>query len=795
MNHTASRTKPRLGQASLKVKIPSQFMASVAVLGLAMLTGTFNASMSQGAERRRAHENGQSAQSAAKTDDAQPLTVADSIEMTHFIDPPENGDAVHPKFSPDGKSFLIVTEKGDLDSNLREYALVIYITNEPQAKPIQVAVFRSSSNRDGISQAKWLTDESIAFVGENPGEVSQVYVVNCGTLKIRKLTSDALGVVAYDVTRDATIVIYTAHWGGNEAEMIHKDRHGFAITDERLSELTSGEWRRPTTVFQTYVLNTSNGKVRAVHGGPFGARFWVLKLWLSPDGRYAITERPVFPIPESWEAYEGWVGIESHNLRVSARSKFQFGAISEGILVSTDTGDTTPLTDAPAGSRFSVVWSSDSRSAIVGDTYLPLENNGNQELVRRRALSVVAEFSIPSRLFRRIAEIPKKQLWSLEGGTRVDTFIVRTREESRLLPTLVYRREGDKWVEDSKGHATGETHPDVRITQALDRWPKVAIIDSTTHQQRVVSDPNPQFQHRRFGRVQTIHWIGKLGEAWVGGLVYPTNYAPATRYPLVIQTHGFDPGRFLLDGSFTTAMVAQELANKGIAVLLIGETPLDEEVSQKPEEGKAYVSAYESAVDHLDKLGIIDCSRVGLIGFSRTSYHVKYALTHSRYNFMAATAAEGIDFGYWQYIAEADLAIYTGAYQNMYSGPPWERNWKPWMEHSVTFNFEKIHAPLRLEADDNPGAILNEWETFAALRLLNKPVDLIFIPHGDHPLLKPWERMTSQQGDVDWFVFWLKGEEDPDPVKAGQYARWRELRTLQQDNDTKLYGQVCSGVH
>jgi hypothetical protein len=29
---------------------------------------------------------------------------------------------------------------------------------------------------------------------------------------------------------------------------------------------------------------------------------------------------------------------------------------------------------------------------------------------------------------------------------------------------------------------------------------------------------------------------------------------------------------------------------------------------------------------------------------------------------------------------------------------------------------------------------------------------------------------------VDWFCFWLKGEEDPDPAKASQYARWRELR-------------------
>jgi len=35
---------------------------------------------------------------------------------------------------------------------------------------------------------------------------------------------------------------------------------------------------------------------------------------------------------------------------------------------------------------------------------------------------------------------------------------------------------------------------------------------------------------------------------------------------------------------------------------------------------------------------------------------------------------------------------------------------------------------------------------------------------------------VSQQGNVDWFVFWLKGEEDPASGKREQYARWRKLR-------------------
>jgi len=43
--------------------------------------------------------------------------------------------------------------------------------------------------------------------------------------------------------------------------------------------------------------------------------------------------------------------------------------------------------------------------------------------------------------------------------------------------------------------------------------------------------------------------------------------------------------------------------------------------------------------------------------------------------------------------------------------------------------------------------------------------------------------VASQGGSVDWFRFWLQDYEDPDPAKAEQYARWRELRKLQEQND------------
>ena len=76
---------------------------------------------------------------------------------------------------------------------------------------------------------------------------------------------------------------------------------------------------------------------------------------------------------------------------------------------------------------------------------------------------------------------------------------------------------------------------------------------------------------------------------------------------------------------------------------------------------------------------------------------------------------------------------------------------------------------------------------------MGKPVEWIYIPDGLHPLQKPLERIASQEGNVDWFRFWLKGEEDSDPGKADQYRYWRELRDLQESQSTAKPNLILHG--
>ena len=99
---------------------------------------------------------------------------------------------------------------------------------------------------------------------------------------------------------------------------------------------------------------------------------------------------------------------------------------------------------------------------------------------------------------------------------------------------------------------------------------------------------------------------------------------------------------------------------------------------------------------------------------------------------------------------------------------------------------DKINAPMLLQSISDP---IGEYEIYSGLQWLKKPVEWENLyPEGTHELVQPQQKYFSEQSVVDWYCFWLKGEEDPDPAKAEQYKRWRELRKAYLENERKPAG-------
>jgi dipeptidyl aminopeptidase/acylaminoacyl peptidase len=414
-----------------------------------------------------------------------------------------------------------------------------------------------------------------------------------------------------------------------------------------------------------------------------------------------------------------------------------------------------------------------------------LDVEDQAELRSRRSNKFVVEIKLPSREFVKIAKEELRPIrWDAE--TDVVQFQVRQDEsQADSAPQSVfYRRTGEIWVKLLNAPAgVTDTLPDIRVEQGLNLPPQIAAVDAKTKRKVTLLDLNPQFAGLQFGKVEEINWKDGTGQPVSGGLYLPPGYVAGKKYPLVIQTHGFDSHGFVIDGDHISASAAQPLASKGIVVLQMNDIFYDSlDTTQEPERS---MSAYENAVKYLDEKGIIDRSRVGLVGFSRTCLYVKYTLTHSSQHFAAAIVAEGFDAGYWQYFVFGNMASnWDSEEESVIGAPPFGEGLLLWLERSPGFLLDKVRTPLQIQAFE-PGSVLSEWQWFSGLKRLGKPVDFLYLPTGDHILVKPWDRMISQEGTLDWFCFWLKGEEDPDPAKAAQYTRWRELRKLQGQNEKR----------
>jgi len=348
-----------------------------------------------------------------------------------------------------------------------------------------------------------------------------------------------------------------------------------------------------------------------------------------------------------------------------------------------------------------------------------------------------------------------------------------------------YKRERDVWVktiEDLANVNSNEATVEVSVDVGPNSPPKIVATNRATQERTLVRDLNPEFKHLTIGTVESVLFRASDGHEVKAGIFFPPNFSVGRKYPLVIQTHGWKSKEFYITGPFESAFAARPLAARGILVI-----QLDEDYSRLQTAGEVPYEAasYVGAIDYLLSRNLIDGKRIGVIGFSRTGLAVEYALIDSKYHFTAATLADTSDLGYFRYLAFLNTNYGNSAdNERINGGPPFGEGLRSWLNVSPDFNLDKIETPVRIEAY-RPGSLFFCWEWFTGLSRLGKPVELIYMPDADHGLVKPWNRLVSQQGNVDWFDFWLNGHEDPDPAKREQYQRWRELRKLQQAQDAE----------
>jgi hypothetical protein len=709
--------------------------------------------------------------------------------------------------SPDGQRYLIRLAYGDVKHNGVWMDLLTGRLDslDAAAHPRRcVHLFTTGLGSPTSSQSadadptpanfiRWLDDTHIAFLWSDSHTHRQVMSVDLKNCKRSFLTASPTDVFSF-ASRGAGTLLVNAQIPRPDGNSRQLWARGFTVKDSSDGfSILNGEIDGANLVglnFENHWFILSHGATRAVEIA--GNRVDVSnplfrELSVSPSGRYAIVSVAPTTTPHDWAGYQdpSLQGLLKVNETSTIRTPLSYA------LIDLRTGTDSPLWNSPKPSRCQVRWSPEGDTILLAPTFLPQSADSPAGLRGTAA----AELDVRTGRYRVLpldmsGRTVVSAEWSSPNSIQIDT----TDELGADPQTQRFTRDHGVWqatrtADLPLGAPTRASPIHIEIRQSLNSPPKIFGVDARSGAESLILDTNPHLLERfKLGRVERLSGTLPNQKQWIGQLIYPADYQPGKHYPLVIQSlygHGFGPEEFTLDGfwgangmglgpSANAAYPGQLLATRNIAVLQLAVVHRSSGVG----EAEDYQLAFETLAEQLSASGLADRNKIALDGFSRNGYWVEYTLSHSKFPFAAAIAADNYDPSYIQ----SALTNWRKDDEQVNGAPAFGDGLQQWLKRTPGFNAEHIRTPLRMIGQSaGVEVIMSKWEIYSRLHYLKKPVEMYLMPEADtHPSHRPQspkQILAIQEGVLDWFSFWLSGREDPHPLKIDQYSRWRTFRT------------------
>jgi dipeptidyl aminopeptidase/acylaminoacyl peptidase len=705
------------------------------------------------------------------------------------------------RISPDGKRVAYLVKSANLDSNENDYALYV----EDLSKHGLVANAPLITTLDA-AQLTWIGDgRQIALLSRQAGSIA-VMLVDTTTGQIQVIARAPTDIREFSIDREGKTLVFATEEPRSSAEEVpsQKDHErGFRIPFRKASE--SSELERRVFLTRRIGIEEWTEPAPVVLESPFTKKSvtilpytYSLRLSLSPNGRFVLVSYLVSDgIPQEW-LQSKWVQeiVNSsgpllitvlHDLKSGAtampfRSPWAYSITP---LWSPDSGSFLESASAPAGSKLE---SEDEQSGKRGNAHL---------------------FSV---------DLSGKNVRVATGysGARVLPLSWNSNDEAAIqidsTTVVTVARDSDGWHNtstlrlplDERFHCFGlatDGHTFVGSFESPTDSPRLFLFRSGEPEVTPFADINPRLRELPMANTEEVRWKTSSGYEVTGLLFKPATYTRGSRYPLVIQTQPNYGGYVCDSGEFHfPSFCPQPLASAGIVYLIRTMGDNQRRMDDQPRypkgypggigEAAFYMDVWDSAVETLSKEGIVDRSKVGIIGFSRTGWYTEFALAHGTVPYAAATLADNVQYSLAEYWLLHSESYMRGA-DAMYGGPPYGKGLANWQKYSVSFALENIKTPILLETMGHSVPYLNQqappismsavFDVFAGLNQLGKPVEWYYYPDEEHTPDHPLARLASVTRNVDWYRFWLTGYEDPNPAKVEQYKRWRELRDSYRD--------------
>ncbi len=618
--------------------------------------------------------------------------------------------SVHPfdqvAISPDGKRVAWIEEIIENRKDTGNSAIFI----ASGGAPVELSAKPASSDRSVV----WSPDSArIAFLSdrEKKGQM-QLYVAPASGGRARKLTS-LKGYLtdphwSPDGTRIALLFAENAPSGGGplEAEPIETGVIGGEIHNQRLT-----------------VVNAASGAATQVSPADLN----IYEYDWSPDGRaFALSAAPG-PGDNNW-----WIA----QLYTMASDSAKMTAIFKP-----ETQIAMPRW-SPDGSSIGFIQGLMSDEGFTGGDVFTIPSSGGQAVNRtpnrKSSVSSVAWLSPEKMLLTEVAG----------GGTAITTLEVANGQTERLWQGAESIHAGGNFPNFSLAH-DGKTsaairsdwqHPPEIWTGPIGDWKQITHINSALKP--------------RWGDVKSIEWTSDDFSAQ-GWLLYPRDYDPSKRYPMVVSIHG-GPASFNAQHWPGDRFDMSVLSALGYFVFFPnprGSYGQGESFTRANVKDFGYGDLRDmmSGVDAVLKTVPVDPNRLGVTGWSYGGYMTMWTVTQTN-RFHAAVAGAGIA-NYQSYYGENSIdqwmIPYFGA--SVYDDPAVYAKASP-----ITF-IKNVKTPTLIVVGERDGECPapQSYEFWHALKAEGVTTELVVYPGEGHMFRGSDHKRDVMERTVKWFEQYL----------------------------------------
>jgi dipeptidyl aminopeptidase/acylaminoacyl peptidase len=311
---------------------------------------------------------------------------------------------------------------------------------------------------------------------------------------------------------------------------------------------------------------------------------------------------------------------------------------------------------------------------------------------------------------------------------------------------------------------TDEFRSPLSVSLAADRQTSAVIRHSWTEPPEIWAGPVGQWKQlthsnppvtTSWGEIKSLHWSSD-GMKIQGWLVYPKNYDPSRRYPMVVVPHG-GPATAVNTGWPQVFFNTLELSAHGYFVL--NPTPRGslgggEKFAEANIKDFGYGDFRDimAGVDEVVKTLPVDNDRIGITGWSYGGYMTMWAVTQTN-RFRAAVSGAGL--ANWQsYYGQNDIdewmIPYFGA--SVYDDPAVYARSAP-----ITF-IKNVKTPTLLLVGEHDGECPapQSREFWHALKTLGVPTELVIYPGEGHAFVQADHQRDVMDRAIAWFDHYLK---------------------------------------